>query len=317
MSVLSVVVPAYNEELMISQVCRKVRDILTESRIAYELLFVDDGSKDRTWDEIVKASENDRHVRGVRFSRNFGKEAAVSAGLSEAQGDCAAVMDCDLQHPVETLVTMYRKWEEGYEVVEGIKSDRGRENPVYHLMSGIFYSIMSKETHVDMKGASDFKLLDRRAINSMLTMPERNLFFRAASFWVGYKTTRVTYEVREREAGKSKWSGISLIKYAMTNIAAFSAAPLQIITVMGMGCFLFSVLLMIYSLIQYFTGHAVEGYTTIVIVLLFIGSAVMISLGLIGFYLEKIYEEVKQRPRYIVAETAESGRVSIYSGPDV
>ena len=308
MSILSVVIPAYNEELNIALCTKALREILLQERIAYEIILVDDGSSDRTWEQIAKASEKDNHVRGIRFSRNFGKESAIFAGLSEAAGDCAAVMDCDLQHPPQTLIKMYRLWEEGYEVIEGVKSSRGRESVFHRLFSKLFYRIMSRETHVDMKDASDFKLLDRRAVDSILSMPERNMFFRAASFWVGFQSTQVLYDVQERQAGRSKWSFGGLTRYALNNIAAFSAAPLQIITCLGFLSFIFSIILAVYSLIQYFTGHAVEGYTTIIIVLLFIGSAVMISLGMIGFYLEKIYTEVKHRPRYIVSETLQNGK---------
>ena len=308
MSILSVVIPAYNEELNIALCTKALREILLQERIAYEIILVDDGSSDRTWEQIAKASEKDNHVCGIRFSRNFGKESAIFAGLSEAAGDCAAVMDCDLQHPPQTLIKMFRLWEEGYEVVEGVKSGRGRESVPHRIFSKLFYGIMSRETHVDMKDASDFKLLDRRAVDSILSMPERNMFFRATSFWVGFQSTQVLYDVQERQAGKTKWSYGGLTRYALNNIAAFSAAPLQIITILGFLSFIFSIILTVYSLIQYFTGHAVEGYTTIIIVLLFIGSAVMISLGLIGFYLEKIYTEVKQRPRYIVSETLQNGK---------
>ena len=160
---------------------------------------------------------------------------------------------------------------------------------------------MSKATGVDMQNASDFKLMDRRAAESILSMPERNMFFRATSSWVGFKTISVSFEVREREAGVSKWSAWSLVKYAFTNIVAFTTVPLQFVTVGGGICFLFSLALSVYSLAQYFTGHAVEGYTTIVIVLLLIGSAIMLSLGIIGYYIAKIYEEVKRRPRYIIS----------------
>ena len=152
-----------------------------------------------------------------------------------------------------------------------------------------------------MQNASDFKLMDRRAAESILSMPERNMFFRATSSWVGFKTISVSFEVREREAGVSKWSAWSLVKYAFTNIVAFTTVPLQFVTVGGGICFLLSLILIIYSLIQYFTGHAVEGYTTILMVLLLIGSAIMLSLGIIGYYIAKIYEEIKRRPRYIIS----------------
>ena len=213
-----------------------------------------------------------------------------------------AVMDCDLQHPPATLVQMYRLWQDGYEVIEGVKSDRGKEGAVHKKCAEFFYGIMTKATKVNMKDASDFKMMDRKAVDSILSMPERNMFFRATSSWVGFKTTSVRFEVQEREAGVSKWSPWSLVKYAFTNIVAFTTVPLQFVTVGGLICFLCSLALMIYSLVQYFGGRAVEGYTTLLLVLLLIGSAIMISLGIIGYYIAKIYEEVKHRPRYIVSK---------------
>lgn len=302
MNKLSVVLPAYNEELMVGKTCRVLAQVLTEAQIPYELVVVNDGSSDRTWEEIQKAGERDANVTGVLFSRNFGKEAAIFAGLAQAGGDVVAVMDCDLQHPPQTLIEMYRLWQDGYEVIEGVKSDRGKEGFLHKECAGFFYDIMSKATKVNMKDASDFKMLDRKAVDSILSMPERNMFFRATSTWVGYKTTSVEFEVQEREAGVSKWSPWTLVKYAFTNIVAFTTFPLQFVTITGVVCFICSLVLMIYSLIQYFAGSAVEGYTTLLMVLLLVGSAMMISLGIIGYYIAKIYEEVKRRPRYIISK---------------
>lgn len=302
MKKLSVVLPAYNEELMISKTCEVLREVLSEAGISYELVLVNDGSRDRTWQEILEAGKKDKNILGVQFSRNFGKEAAVFAGLAQAEGDVVAVMDCDLQHPPETLISMYRLWEEGYEVIEGVKSSRGKEGFFHKKSAGFFYGIMSKATKVDMQNASDFKMMDRKVVDSILSMPERNMFFRATSSWVGYRTAYVKFEVQEREAGESKWSAWSLIKYAFTNIVAFTTVPLQFVTAAGGICFICSMLLIIYSLVQYFSGHAVEGYSTTIIVLLLIGSAIMMSLGIIGYYIGKIYEEVKRRPRYIISK---------------
>ena len=301
MSRLSVVLPAYNEEQMLAKTCRTLKQILDLAEINYELVIVDDGSTDQTWKIIEETAEKDRNVTGVHFSRNFGKEAAIVAGLAQASGNAVAVMDCDLQHPPEVLVKMYRLWEQGYEVVEGIKKSRGTETVFHRKSAGFFYRIMSRATGFNMENASDFKLLDRKAVESVLSMPERSMFFRATSSWVGFKSTSVLFEVQEREAGESKWSTGSLIRYAFRNIVAFTTLPLQFVTIGAGGCFICSLLLLIYSLVRYFTGHAVEGYTTLLIVMLFIGSAVMMSLGIIGYYIARIYEEVKRRPRYIVS----------------
>ena len=203
MSILSVVLPAYNEEQMVGKTCRVLHEVLSGAGISYELVLVNDGSKDNTWNEILKAGDKDHNILGVHFSRNFGKEAAVFAGLAQAAGDAVAVMDCDLQHPAETLIEMYQKWKEGYEVIEGVKKSRGEERFLHKESAGFFYGIMSKATKVDMQNASDFKMMDRKVVNSILSLTERNMFFRATSSWVGYKTTYVEFEVHEREAGES------------------------------------------------------------------------------------------------------------------
>lgn len=298
---LSVVLPAYNEEKMVGKAAKVIAKVLEQANISYELIFVNDGSKDRTWEEIKKAAEENCNVRGLLFSRNFGKESAIFAGLASACGDCCAVMDCDLQHPPKTLIEMYHLWQQGYEVIEGVKKSRGQESAFHKASAGLFYKIMTKAVKIDMSRASDYKLLDKKAVNALLAMPERNAFFRALSSWIGYRTAVVEFDVKEREEGESKWSTWSLIKYAITNIAAFSAAPLQIVTIAGVFVLLMAFILGVQSLIRYFSGHAVEGFTTVILLILIIGSIVMISLGIIGYYIAKIYEEVKGRPRYLIS----------------
>lgn len=303
---LSVVLPAYNEELMIKKTAQVIGEILKKEDIPYELVFVNDGSADGTWKKIEEIRETDSHIKGVCFSRNFGKESAVSAGLAQAEGSCAAVMDCDLQHPPETLVTMYRLWESGYQVVEGVKASRGKESFIHKMFAKTFYKIISDATGIDMSRASDFKLLDRQAVDEYLKMPERNVFFRALSSWVGFRTTYVEFDVQEREAGQSKWSFKSLVRYAVNNIASFSAAPMQIVTFCGIIFFLFAFIIGIQSLYMYFAGQAMEGFTTVILLLLIIGSILMFSLGVIGYYIAKIYDEVKMRPRYIISKVIQS-----------
>lgn len=302
MPVLSIVLPAYNEEAMLKKTADILKQILSGAQINYELVFVDDGSKDATWRKIEEAAQTDPYVHGIHFSRNFGKEAAIFAGLASASGDCVAVMDCDLQHPPETLVEMFRLWEQGYEVVEGVKRSRGKESALHKASAGMFYKLMSKATKIDMSRASDFKLMDRKAVDTLLEMPERNAFFRAMSSWIGFKSTTIEFDVQEREAGESKWSTKSLIKYAITNIVGYSSAPMQIVTGAGVVVFLLGVILGIQTLIHYFSGHAVEGFTTVILLILIIGSIIMISLGIIGYYISRIYEEVKGRPRYIISK---------------
>ena len=299
---LSVVLPAYNEEKMIKKAAGTIGNILKNEEIDYEIVFVDDGSKDGTWREIESAGKEDEHVNGVRFSRNFGKESAMMAGLENADGDCVVVMDCDLQHPPETIVEMYRLWQQGYEVVEGVKRTRGRESIFHKMSAGLFYRMISKAVKIDMSHASDFKLLDRRAVEALLEMPERNAFFRALSSWIGFRSISVEFDVRDREIGESKWSTKSLIRYAISNIVSFSSAPMTVVTITGILGLLFAVILGIQTLVNYFSGHAVEGFTTVILIILIMGSLILMGLGIIGYYIAKIYEEVKCRPRYIISK---------------
>lgn len=305
---LSVILPSYNENSNIARAYQAIKEILTNAEIPFELIYVNDGSKDNTWEEISSIVERgsrelgDNKVKGVSFSRNFGKEAAVMAGLANATGDASVVMDCDLQHPAETLVEMYRLWEQGYEVVEGVKRSRGKESILYKASAKMFYRFMTKATRIDMSRASDFKLMDKKVVKNILSMPERNLFFRGLSSWVGFKKTEVEFDVREREAGESKWSKWSLVKYAVKNIAAFSTAPMQFVTIAGGLTFIGALILAVQTLVKYFMGTAVQGFTTVILLVLIIGSVIMTSLGIMGYYIAKIYEEVKRRPVYIISE---------------
>ena len=300
---LSVIIPAYNEEEMISRTAETISGVLEQADISYELLFVNDGSKDRRWQCIQDEVKKNKNIRGLNFSRNFGKESAMFAGLSEAIGECVVVIDCDLQHPPEKIVEMYHLWQEGYEVVEGVKRSRGKESAVHTFAASCFYGMIGKAAGFDMSHASDFKLLDRKAVNVLLNMSEKNAFFRALSSWVGFKTTSVEFDVQERVAGESKWSVWSLVKYAISNITSFSTAPMQIVTFLGAAMLILSVVLGAISIGQKISGAALGGFTTVIIIQLFTGSIIMISLGIIGYYIAKIYDEVKGRPRYIIAST--------------
>ncbi len=305
MALLSIVLPSYNEEQNIANTAKVLSEMMEQEHIDYELIFVSDGSKDNTYQEILKAADNP-HVKGAEFSRNFGKEAGIFAGLSLALGDAVVVMDCDLQHPPQVILEMWKLWQEGYEVVEGIKSSRGKESIAHKMSAGLFYKIMSKLIKMDMNASSDYKLLDRKVVDVLLELPEKNTFFRALTFWAGFRTTTVEYEVQERMYGQSKWSVISLMKYAITNATSFSTLPLQLVTVMGMVSILFSVILAVQTMFKYLTGNAVEGFTTVILLVLIIGGFIMLSLGIIGHYIARIYEEVKGRPRYIISKVTDN-----------
>lgn len=300
---ISIIIPSYNEEGNVENTAKVVSEILSGNDIDFELVFVNDGSKDKTWEKISQMAQQDSRIVAVNFSRNFGKESAIFAGLEVAAGDACVLMDCDLQHPPETIVEMYKIWKNNdVDVVEGRKADRGKENPIYKGMSLFFYKMINKASGLDMEAASDFKLLDRKVVDALNRMPERLTFFRAMSTWVGFKTEKVYFEVAERAEGESKWSVKSLIRYAINNITSFTSAPLQIVTVFGVITFIISIILGINTLYNKFTGVSEAGFSTVIILQLLTSSIIMFSLGVIGFYLSKIYEEIKSRPRYIIRD---------------
>ena len=303
---ISVILPSYNEEENIQRAAEHIGRVLRPEQMDYELVFVSDGSVDDTYAEILKAAAKNPRVKGAQFSRNFGKEAGIFAGLELTTGDAVIVMDCDLQHPPEVIPQMWEKWNDGAEVVEGIKSDRGRESLGYKLSAGLFYKIMSRLIKIDMNASSDFKLLDRKVVNVLLELPERNTFFRALTFWAGFRRDTVEYEVQERKFGKSKWSLWSLMRYAITNATSFSTMPLQIVTVVGLISILGSIVLFIQTLARYFMGNSVEGFTTVILLILIIGGFIMLSLGIIGHYIARVYEEVKGRPKYIISQVTDN-----------
>ena len=299
---ISIIIPSYNEQDNIARTYDAIDRVLADAHIDFEIIFVDDGSVDNTYVNVVKLAQTKGNVRGLSFSRNFGKESAIFAGLEAASGECAVIMDCDLQHPPTLLPQMYELWKNGYEIVEAVKSDRGKESAFHRLCANGFYGIISGLTKIDMKNASDFKLLDRKAIDSLLVMPERAPFFRALSSWIGYRTIQIPFEVQEREIGSSKWSFWNLTKYAFRNITSFSGAPMQLVSILGWFMLIPAFGFTIEALYRYFKGTAVEGFTTVIILLCWIGSILMISLGIIGHYISRIYEEIKARPRYIISK---------------
>lgn len=305
---LSIILPTYNEEGNIENAYHKIKEVLAPKGIEFELVFVNDGSKDRSFEIIRQLADKvtDAKILGLSFSRNFGKEAAIFAGLSHATGDVCAVMDCDMQHPPETLLDMYALWQEGFEIIEGVKRSRGKENFIYKGFAKLFYSLISRSTGIEMQRSSDFKMLDRKVVDEYIKLPERNIFFRALSSWLGYKSAIVEFDVKERTSGTTKWSAKSLVKYAIGSICSFTTAPMQLITLSGILFFFFALVLGIQSLAKWFSGRALEGFTTVILLLLITGSLIMISLGIIGYYLARIYEEIKGRPRCIVDEVVKN-----------
>lgn len=300
---ITIIIPVFNEAETIPGSLRAIDSVLNAAGIFHEFILIDDGSSDASW-KVIKECARRYRLHAIRFSRNFGKEAALCAGLETASGNAVVIMDADLQHPPELLPEMVRLWRtEGYEIVEAIKTSRGKENPVRHFGALVFYKLLYRLSGIDLNQASDFKLLDYKVVASWRRMKEYQTFFRGMAAWMGYRRIGVPYSVPARKLGNSKWTSLKLFNLALAAITSFSALPLQIITVLGVLFLIGSVPLSLQTLQLWFRGLTVNGFTTVILLLLIIGSLLMISLGIIGTYLAKIFDEVKHRPRYLVAES--------------
>ncbi len=303
---VSIVMPVYREAAHIGEVLNDVRTALVEAGVQFELVLIDDGSPDDTWNTLTEQSKEFPMMRAARLSRNFGKEHALCAGLEMARGDAVIVMDADGQHPPALLPRIINTWREtGVDIVESTKIDRGEETLFSKVAAGIFYWLWNKLSGFEMRGASDYKLLSRSAVNAYLEMDERNVFFRGMTAWLGFSRAQVPFEVAMRAGGTTSWSIMHRVRLALTGISGFSSLPLQFVTFTGLIFLLFSVIFGMYTLILQLTGHSNTGFATVILLLLVIGSLLMISLGIIGIYLARIYDEIKGRPRYVVSRTIE------------
>jgi glycosyltransferase involved in cell wall biosynthesis len=301
---ISVVVPLYKEADNLRGFLGNVATELDKTGYRYEVVVIDDGSPDETWQIVSEEAQVSRHLHGFRLSRNFGKELALCAGLEHARGDAVIVMDGDGQHPPALLPEMVRLWQTtGADIVEAVKTHRGPESFSGRMGALFFYFVLNKLAGVNLKGVSDFKLMNRKAIDAWLQMQERNVFFRGMTAWLGFTHIKVPFEVPGRASGKTGWSFPTRLKLALTGISAFSSLPLQFVTISGLLFFAFSVVFGIYTLVLQLSGHSVSGFATVILLLLIIGSLLMLSLGIIGEYLARIYEEVKGRPRYVITST--------------
>jgi polyisoprenyl-phosphate glycosyltransferase len=299
---LSVVSPVRDEEAGLCSFVHEVAEVLASSSVAYELILVDDGSSDGSWKVISDLAVRDEHVRGLSLSRNFGKDAAIMAGIAEAAGDAVVVLDADLQHPPALLEEMIELWQAGAEVVEAVKLNReGQPFPV-RVGASAFNRVFRRFTGVDLTGATDYRLLSRRVVDALLTLPEHSVFFRGTSTWVGFERERITFRTGSRAVGASRWSPRSLARFAIRNITSFTSAPLHLVTLAGVLFAVASVILGIQTLFRWVSGAAVEGFTTVILLLLIQGSLVLTGLGIIGEYLARVHDEVKARPRYVVAD---------------
>lgn len=297
---LSVVLPMYNEEALVERVVAAVRAELTPLGRSFEIVCVNDGSHDATAARLDAAAAADPAVVPVHFSRNFGKEAAMSAGLSVATGRAVLVMDADLQHPPDLIPRMLARWDEGYDVVDAVKQDRGAESLVYKGFSAAFYSLMGRAVGPNLRGASDYKLLDRQVVDAVLACPERNRFFRGLVAWVGFRVAREPFEVQPRAAGTTKWSPMGLVSYAIKNLLAFSSAPLRAVAWVAAAVFAFDVLLALDTLWNWWRGVAVSGFSTVILTEGILGGAILAAIATVAVYVAQIYDEQKSRPIYVI-----------------
>lgn len=301
--VYSVVIPVYNEGTHFQHSLAVISATVATLHEPYEIVVVDDGSTDNTWPLLEAEARRFPWLRSVRLSRNFGKESALCAGLDLARGRAIIVMDGDLQHPPYLIPEMVRVWREtGVDIVEVVKEQRRKkEGVVSKLGAALFYTLFTRLSGFDLVGATDYKLLDRRVIDAWRRMGEHAPFFRGMISWLGFTRARVSFSVPERVGGTSKWSIFQQIRLALNGVVAFSSLALHLVTLVGVLFFLLALLLSGQTLFYKLSGQAVDGFTTVILLLLIIGSALMLSLGLIGEYIAKIYDEVKGRPRYVVS----------------
>lgn len=307
-SLLSVIIPIYQEGSHIKNSIKVIENILIENQLVYEFVLVDDGSMDNTWSELKSLAKGNNRMNILRLSRNFGKESALCAGLEYAKGDMILVMDGDLQHPPEIIPDMVDAWlTKEYDVVEGIKRSRGKEKMIYRACAKLFYYLIYKSSDINLGRASDFKLMDRKVVEAWKELPERATFFRGMSAWLGFERKEIEFDVAKRVNGKTKWSLFRLIRLAVNAITSYTSVPLHCITLLGIIMFFGAMILSIQTLFMKLSGRASSGFTTVILLQLIIGSAIMTSLGIIGIYLTKIYKEVKARPRYLISDYIRGG----------
>jgi glycosyltransferase involved in cell wall biosynthesis len=301
---ISVVAPIYNEGPGVDRFVDRLGDVLKDHR--YELVLVDDGSSDDSWERIRLRALDDDRVRGVQLSRNFGKEAALLAGLDHADGDAVVVIDSDLQHPPSAIPAMVRLWEDGFQVVEAVKRSRTGQGLIGRLGGKLFNRAFTGLTHVDLVNATDFRLLGRPALDALLRLPEHSSFFRGTSNWIGFRRTTLEVDIDHREGGASRWTFRSLFRLAVNGLTSFTSAPLHLVTIVGLAFAAFAVLLGAQTLIRWVRGGSVAGFPTVILLLLVLGTFILLGLGVIGEYLARIHEEVRARPRYLVQEKSEA-----------
>ncbi len=300
----SVVVPVYNEELVVKECVSRLRAVMDKTNEEYEIIFVNDGSRDGTKKILEEIIENDTHIRLIDFSRNFGHQTAITAGMDNSSGQAVVVIDADLQDPPEVILEMIEKWKEGYDVVYGKRLKRKGETFFKLVTAKMFYRVLKNLTSVDIPvDTGDFRLIDRKVCDVMSSLSEKNRYVRGLVSWVGFRQTAVEYVREERFAGETKYPLKKMLKFAMDGITTFSYKPMRLASILGFLLSGFSFLyLLVVIFLKLFTDATVLGWASAMSVILFFNGVILIMLGIMGEYIGRIYEETKNRPLYVIRE---------------
>lgn len=311
---LSLVVPVFNESEVLGTFYQRASQALCAlPGLDYEIVFVDDGSRDDSYRQLAEFARQDPHVRVLKFSRNFGHQIAITAGLDHARGDCVVVIDSDLQDPPEVISRMIEAWHQGFDVVYGVRAERDGEGPMKLVTASAFYRLLNRLTSLQIPAdVGDFRLMSRRAVEELKQLREKDRFVRGLVSWIGFNQTGIAYHRDKRYAGETKYPYRKMIKFAFDGITSFSTMPLKLATWSGYGASMLAFLYLASVFVQKIAGVTVEGWATIMVALLFLGGVQLICLGILGEYLGRIFNEVKRRPMYVVEEMLASG-----SGPGV
>ena len=299
---LSIVIPAFGEREVLPRTLDTIKAIVETENVSYEIIIVDDGSTDDTAGLIDAAHATTPEIRGIVLTRQFGKEAALFAGLKHASGKAVITLDADLQHPPSLIPEMLEHWRKGAEIVHGVKTDRAADSLLQRLTAAIYSAVFSRLSGFDLRGSSDFKLLDRRVVDVLTnSLPEYGRFYRGLSAWVGYRQVSIPFDVAPRKSGESRWGGLGLLRYAVHTMTAFSSLPLMIVPFLGLVMLVIALVLGIEAIVSRLAGDAISGFATLEITLLFSGSLIMIGLGVIGQYMARMFDEIKGRPVCLIS----------------
>jgi len=300
---ISVIIPVMNEEGNVHSISEGLENTFRIIRHDYEIIFIDDGSTDNTLSEIKAEGERNNKIFYMSFSKNFGHQYALKAGLDESRGDCVICMDGDMQHPPTLLPQMIEKWEEGYDIVYTVRKDHKEVPMLKRSTSNLFYNILNRLSDIELEsGTADFRLTDRNVVNVLRNFTELDLFWRGLIKWVGFKQVSIEYQPLERRVGESKYTLKKMISFALKGITSFSTKPLTIAIYLGFAFSLLSLLYIPYALISKYMGHVISGWASIIVTIAFFGGLQLMILGIIGTYLGKLFMQSKQRPHYIIKE---------------